>query len=204
MSQPTPVNGLMPRLKRRWLRTPAPAWLTSTYLSLRWHCRVSPAASIQFPFNVRIGKNATLGRCTIIASGRGITLASCVEIHDGAVLDAQRGTISIGEHSAIGPYVVIYGEGTVTLRNYVAIATHSTIVSANHKFADREQFIRLQGATAVGIVVEDDVWIAANCVILDGVTIEKGSVVAAGAVVNRDVPAYTIMGGVPAKPIGTR
>lgn len=55
-----------------------------------------------------------------------------------------------------------------------------------------------------GIVLEDDVWIGYRAVILDGVTIHRGGIVAAGAVVCKDVPPYTIVGGVPAKPIKKR
>jgi acetyltransferase-like isoleucine patch superfamily enzyme len=77
-------------------------------------------------------------------------------------------------------------------------------VAANHKYTDPQEFIRLQGSTAKGICVESDVWIAAHCVILDGVNIGRGSVVAAGALVNRDVPAYTVVGGAPAEVIKYR
>jgi len=54
------------------------------------------------------------------------------------------------------------------------------------------------------ITIEDDVWIAANCTIGDGVTIGRGAVVAANSFVNKDVEAYDIVGGVPAKKIGSR
>jgi acetyltransferase-like isoleucine patch superfamily enzyme len=64
--------------------------------------------------------------------------------------------------------------------------------------------IALQGMTRDGIFIEDDVWVAAHAVVLDGVRIGRGSVVAAGAVVTEDVPPYTIVGGVPARAIGHR
>lgn len=60
---------------------------------------------------------------------------------------------------------------------------------------------RAQGITAKGIHIEDDVWLGANAIITDGVRIGKGSVVAAGSVVTRDVPPHTVVAGVPAKPI---
>jgi acetyltransferase-like isoleucine patch superfamily enzyme len=61
-----------------------------------------------------------------------------------------------------------------------------------------------QGVTQKGVVIEDDCWIAANSVILDGVRIGRGSVVAAGAVVSRDVPPFSIVAGVPARVIKNR
>lgn len=192
------------RLWNRWRRSPAPAFIIAVYLSLRWRCLVSPAATIRFPFNLVIGKGSRIGRSKIIASGKGIHLGERFEMGYGALLDAQDGEIRIGDDSGIGPYVVIYGEGTVAIGDYVAVASHTTIVAANHKFTDPQEIIRLQGSTARGIIVEDDVWIAAHCVILDGVKIARGSVVAAGAVVNKDVVAYTVVGGTPATLIKER
>src|SRR5215831_8287368 len=175
------------RLKRRFELTPGPGFLVALYLSLRWHCRVSPAATIRFPFRLSIGRGSRINRCSIVASGEGIQLGEFVDIFDGSVLNSLEGRISIGDHSAFGPYVTIYGMGAASIGKYVAIAAHSTVVASNHKFSDRETFIRLQGSTARGIAIEDDVWVGSNCVILDGVTIGKGSVVAAGAVVTANV-----------------
>ena len=64
--------------------------------------------------------------------------------------------------------------------------------------------IRLQGATRKGVEIGEDCWIGSKAVILDGVKIGNHVIVAAGAVVNRDVPDYAIVGGVPAKIIKTR
>jgi acetyltransferase-like isoleucine patch superfamily enzyme len=62
----------------------------------------------------------------------------------------------------------------------------------------------LQGNTAFGVVIEDDVWIGTGARILDGVTIGRGSVIGAGAVVTKGVAPYSVMGGVPAKLIRSR
>jgi len=187
------------RLARAIRRTPGPPWLVAAYLSLRWRCRVSPAARVRHPFRLIIGRGARIGRATIVASGRGVALGREVEIGDGAVLDAQAGRITVGHGSAIGPFVVIYGEGTVSLGAHVAVAAHSTIVAVNHVFDRRNIPIRQQGARSVGIRIEDDVWVAANCVVLDNVTVGQGGVIAAGAVVTKSVEPYTIIAGSPAK-----
>ena len=192
------------RLKRRFCLTPAPGFLVAIYLSWRWGCRVSPSALIRLPFSLSIGRGSKIARCTIIASGKGVTIGEGVEIYDGAILNALDGEISIGNHSTVGPYAVIYGEGTVSIGSYVSIATHTTLVASNHNFADRDKYIRLQGSTAKGITIEDDVWIGSNCVILDGVEIGAGTVVAAGAVVNRSAPHHSVVGGVPARLIKAR
>ncbi|MBK8852988.1 MAG: acyltransferase [Saprospiraceae bacterium] len=95
-------------------------------------------------------------------------------------------------------------EGSITVGNNVLIGPYSVIHSGNHIFKDPEMPIYYQGFSFSPIIIEDDVWIAAHCVILSGVKIGKGSVIAAGAVVNKDVEPYSIMGGVPAKVIGKR
>ena len=71
-------------------------------------------------------------------------------------------------------------------------------------FKDVEKPMREQGFKFGVIHIEDDVWIAAQCTILAGVTIGRGSVIAAGSVITKDVPPYSIVGGVPGKVIGTR
>ncbi|MNG32136.1 Virginiamycin A acetyltransferase [compost metagenome] len=74
----------------------------------------------------------------------------------------------------------------------------------NHVFSDKTKPIKEQGIYRQGITIEDDCWIGSNVTILDGVTIGTGSVVAAGAVVTKDVPPYSVVGGVPAKIIKER
>jgi len=107
--------------------------------------------------------------------------------------------ITIGDDSLIGEYNVIRGQGGVKIGNRVYTSPFTQIIAVNHVFDDPNRPFIEQGITAKGIIIEDDVWIGANVVITDGVHIGKGSVVAAGAVVTKDIPSYTIAMGVPAK-----
>jgi acetyltransferase-like isoleucine patch superfamily enzyme len=77
------------------------------------------------------------------------------------------------------------------------------LIAVNHVFDDPDRPFIDQGITAEGIYVEDDAWLGSNAVITDGVRIGKGAVVAAGAVVTKDVPPHTVVGGVPARVIRT-
>lgn len=83
------------------------------------------------------------------------------------------------------------------------IAPFVYIVDSDHGL-QREKKMNLQPNSARPISIGNDVWIGAHCVILPGVKIHDGAVIAAGAVVREDVPPYMIVGGVPAKPLGER
>ena len=76
----------------------------------------------------------------------------------------------------------------------------------NHAYRDKNKLIRCQGFSEDrgGIVIEDDVWIGANCLITAGVRIGEGAVIAGGSVVTKDVKKNSIVGGVPAKLIKMR
>ena len=77
--------------------------------------------------------------------------------------------------------------------------------TSNHKFADKDIPIIKQGSTQEKpIVIEDDCWIGRRCIILPGVRISKGTIVGAGAIVTKQFPEYSIIGGNPAKIIGKR
>jgi len=125
-------------------------------------------------------------------------------VHDGARILAYGGEVTLGDRCSVNPYSILYGHGGLAIGNGVLIAAHVVIIPANHNIA-LDSNIRSQGITALGIVIEDDVWIGAGARILDRVHIESGAVVAAGSVVTSGrVPANTIVGGVPAGVIGYR
>lgn len=116
------------------------------------------------------------------------------------------GDVVIGADCAINSGTVIYTGNGVRIADAVAIAANCTLAPTNHAIADRGRRIRDQGfqPSKGGIVIEEDVWIGAGCVLLDGAVIRKGAVIAAGAVVRGEVEAYAIYGGVPARRIGER
>ena len=109
------------------------------------------------------------------------------------------GDVIIGDYTRIGLHNTIIGP--VRIGNNVNLAQGITVTALNHNFDDTTKRIDQQGVTTKAVTINDDVWIGANAVILPGVTIGTHSVVAAGAVVSKDVPPYTIVAGVPAKVI---
>lgn len=114
------------------------------------------------------------------------------------------GHIEIGFGSTIGERTTIGCSDSVVIGKYVQIASDCSIRDTNHKFDDADCLIVQQGLVTKPIVIEDDVWIAAGCHILSGVTIGKGSVIGAGSVVTSDIPPNSIAVGVPAKVVKKR
>lgn len=131
-----------------------------------------------------------------------VNVGNNVFIHENVLIRSYMFSISIGNNTTINRNTNILSQ--VTIGSNVSIAPNVVIIGANHMFTNPDKTIKSQGCTSKGIIIEDDVWIATNSSILDGVTVGKGSVIAAGAVVNKDVPPYSVVAGVPAKVIKQR
>lgn len=165
---------------------------------------------LRFANYIRLGHGAYLDEGVYLhACPRGIDIGANSIIMHGTVLhvynfrDMPHSRIQIGRDSLIGEYTVIRGQGGVVIGDRVYTSPFSQIIAVNHVFADPTRPFVEQGITAEGIVIEDDVWIGAGAIVTDGVRVGKGAVVAAGAVVTADVPAHTVVGGVPARVIKT-
>lgn len=112
--------------------------------------------------------------------------------------------VRIGNGVTLNEWVYIDGFGGVEIGNGVRIAHRTTIMSSDHAFRDQTKPIHEQGLVCAPVRIEDGVWIGCNATILQGVTLGAGSIVAASAVVTKDVAPNTIVGGVPARKIGER
>ena len=140
--------------------------------------------------------------------GTSIRIGANSYIYDFVVIRAVGGlgNIEIGEHCYINPGSTIYSGNGVSFGDYVLIAPGCVVAPTNHAFGRRDLPIRKQGwlPSRGGCVVENDVWVGANCTLLDGAHIGRGAVIAAGSVVKGCVEPFSIYGGVPAKKIGER
>lgn len=112
--------------------------------------------------------------------------------------------VCIGKNVYIGKNCAIYGYDTISIGENSLIARDTIILTRGHIFNHPTTPIREQGYNAAPISIGNDVWIGARVTILPGVKIGNGSVVAAGSIVNKDVPEYTVVGGSPAKTIKQR
>ena len=117
--------------------------------------------------------------------------------------------ISIGNNTFLGRNVMIStsrsGGSPISIGNDVMLAQNVQVIGGNHEFKSLDLPMRLQGEGKQGAIsIGNDVWLGAGCIVLTGVTIGDGSIVAAGSVVTKDVAPYSIVGGNPAKFIKTR
>lgn len=160
-------------------------------IELHPEARVSKLADIE---------DSTLG--TRIVLGKLSVLDSFVKVKPAG----GRGDLIIGDRTVVNSGCVLYTGNGINIGNDVAIAANCTFAPVNHEYRSREILIRLQGfrPSKGGIIVEDDCWIGANSVILDGATLRRGCVIAAGSVVRGEIPSYSINAGQPLKVIGRR
>ncbi|MGR8931719.1 MAG: acyltransferase [Gammaproteobacteria bacterium] len=116
------------------------------------------------------------------------------------------GDVVIGRHSVVNSGCVLYTGNGITIGDYVAIAANCVLAPVNHEYRFKDTLIRHQGflADKGGIVIEDDVWIGAGCVLLDGAVLRCGCVIGAMSLVRGEIPAYSINAGNPLQLIGWR
>lgn len=140
-----------------------------------------------------------------IILGNRVTIGKYAIIRPGNLYGGEPGEgLVVGDHSNIGPYCYIGCSGHISIGNNVMISPRVSIYAENHVFDQIDTTIKSQGVKKEKVVIEDDCWIASNSILLAGVTIGKGSVVAAGSVVTQDVPPYSVVAGVPARVIKNR
>ena len=144
---------------------------------------------------VVIGKNVSLLRFT-----KNIFIDDNVVIKDGANLCScnSNATIKIGKNTTVGFYTFIYSSLSIQIGANCLIAPFVYIVDSNHQI-NKNKLINQQDNISKKIIIGADVWIATNSVILSGVKIGEGSIIAANSVVTKDVDPYTIVSGNPAK-----
>jgi len=124
---------------------------------------------------------------------------------EGCFVSAKSCRLVMGRRVAVGIRTQIAAEAEdIVIGDDVRIAADVFISTGNHEFSSRDVPIIDQGLYFRPVQIEDDVWIGAKAIVLPGTRLGRGCVVAAGAVVTKDVEPYSIVGGVPARRIGTR
>jgi acetyltransferase-like isoleucine patch superfamily enzyme len=171
-------------------------------------CFIEKDVRWQVPRSVVLGRRVMVGQgCFVDAH----SLTSRIELQDDVWLSqgcflvvGRNATILIGPRSYVGHRCLFYGHGGIQVGQDVLMANDVQLICGNHTFARRDLPIRAQPTEERPIVIEDDVWLGASAIVLGGVTVGQGSVVAAGAVVTRSLPPYSVARGVPAQIVGAR
>ena len=152
-----------------------------------------------------VGIKSSVGARLHVRNARGITLGAHVEIEHDVYLklvtaDAR---LTVGDYTFIGRGCEIDAADRVTIADHTLLAPGVFIVDHEHNHA-RHADLDQQGVTTAVVTIGRDVWVGAGAVILHGVNIGDGAIVAAAAVVTKDVPPFSIVAGVPARTIGER
>lgn len=134
---------------------------------------------------VYLGDNVSIGRFSVI---------ECT----GVITNLGRG-FRMGANSNLGDFSFVGAAGGVSIGRDVLGGQGLRFHSENHVSDRIDLSMKAQGVTNEGITVEDDVWLGSGAILLDGVRVGRGAIVAAGSVVTKDVPPFAVVGGVPAK-----
>ncbi|RDB65404.1 acetyltransferase [Eggerthella sinensis] len=137
------------------------------------------------------GTKVSIGRGSDFKGNKNIHIGDACSIGVNAIIWTTRAEVIVGNYFMTGPNItIITGDHRTDILDRPMIA-----IGDNEKLPEND----------ADVVIEDDVWVGANAIILKGVHIAKGCVVAAGAVVTNDIyPTYSIWGGCPARQIGSR
>ena len=161
----------------------------------RWFIRILS------PLYQHRGKHSVIHRSVRMDTPpyRKFSLGDYSVIESFACINNAVGDVIIGNYTRIGLHNTIIGP--VTIGHHVNLAQGITVTALNHKFENPDIRIDEQGISTKPVIIGNDIWVGANAVILPGVTIGDHSVIAAGAIVTKDVPPHSLVAGVPAKVI---
>ena len=158
--------------------------------------RISHGRHIECGRNVKFEDYSEIqGLCSEgLVFGDNVTIGRGVMIRPSSYYGKDLGKgLVMGDNSSIGPYGYVGCSGKICIGSNVMIGPRCSLFAENHVFSDTDATIKSQGVAQKGIVIEDDCWIGSNVIILDGVTVGKGSVIGAGTLVTKDVPAGSIV-----------
>lgn len=155
-----------------------------------------------FPFRTRLAKPDMLGNPKAISLGKKVEIRKHSRLEALGDCSGGKPKIVIGDGTSIHFYFHCGAAESVIIGTDVLIASRVYISDHDHDFENPDvPSIHSKRLISKPVVIEDGVWIGEGAVILKGVTVGKRSVIGANAVVTKDVPAFTIVGGVPAKVI---
>jgi acetyltransferase-like isoleucine patch superfamily enzyme len=166
-----------------------------------------PKILVDSQAHVHIGDNVEFRRnVEIRAHG-----SSTISVHNNTRIDrgvrllaANAAVIEIKSGARIGLYTVLNGGDSITIGHKALVSGFVYLQTSMHGYKSKEQAVQDQGYDHAPVVLEDDAWLGTHVVVLPGVTIGKGAVIGSNAVVTKNIPAYQVAAGVPAKIVKER
>jgi acetyltransferase-like isoleucine patch superfamily enzyme len=185
---------------RLWLRSSPGAIFVGDRVQLLFPQYIDVGHSVILEDHVVIDALSTNG----VVLGDNVTIARNTTIKCTGVVRNKGVGIVIGSNSAVGAYSFLGAQGGIRIGSDVIMGPGVSLYAENHRYYEMDRPIRLQGESRQGIRIGDDCWIGGGSIILDGVDIGPGTVVAAGSVVTKNVEAYSVVAGVPARVLKNR
>ena len=172
----------------------------------------SRGSKIQYGHKIKVGSGFNLMEYSILNAlsyngveiGNNFTLGKYAIIECTGVLRDVGNSLKIGNNVGINHYCFIGVRGNITIGDNVIFGPRVSIFSENHNFERLDIPIKKQGVTKENTIIGNDVWVGANVSIMPGVKIGNGCVIAAGSVVTKNIPDFSVVAGVPAKIIKNR
>ena len=165
--------------------------------------------TLRAPGRISIGNNVVIDDYAFLSvralEDERIEIGDSVQIGRSAQLKTRAGSIFIGDHTNIGAECRIDSTTEVHIGHHCIFASRCYVGGVSHQFERTDiPIVQQPLATKGGVHIGNDVWLGAHVIVLDGVTIDTGAIVGAGAVVTKDIPPYAIATGVPAQVRGSR
>ena len=163
---------------------------------------------LRHPHKIRIADNVVVDdNCLLDAKGdtnSGIRIGSGVFIGRNTILSCKNGDIDLADGVNIGFNCEVFSASRVAIGAGTLLAAYTYVIGGDHDFSDPSKSILEQGRKSDGVSIGSGAWIGAGAKVLDGVTVGDTAIVGAGAVVTRDVPAQSVVVGIPAKVVSIR
>jgi len=183
--------------KQFWLKSCGGSFFVGKNVTIKHGYKLSTGKA------TTIGSNSTIDALSVsgIEIGDNVTIPENCFIRCTGVISELGVGIKIGNNTGLGHYNFLNGQGGIVIGNDVIIGPYVQILSENHNYKDPNILIRKQGVSRKGIKIGNNVWIGASATILDGVEIGDRCIVAAGAVVTKNILKNSLVVGSPAKAI---
>lgn len=183
-------------------------WARLKFIMRKFGIKIENSVTVNYPRNMKFGNGCSVKKGAVLRANSSsldaLNIGEKVSILEFSLLSSNEGFIKIGNRSWLSPYTLIYGNGGVTIGSDVLLAPRVSINTVGHSFDILDEPINSQKLTLAPVKIENNVWIGLGATVLQGVTVGEGAIVAAGSVVNKDVPKNSVVAGIPAKVIKYR